>query len=400
MRKITILSLLLLLNNVLMMAEDTITSVFPRHFYDSRQVPFLVEQQTNSTRDKDRTLYFSPEITTFARDAEYFLPYTEGYTALGFHFNPSITYRANKALEANIGVHLTGIAGDHTKIREVAPIVRLQYTPAEWISFVGGSLFGNLCHNLYEPMYGFDRYYRDNQEMGLQIFAHTKHWNTEVWCNWEDFIEIDSDWQEKFTFGWVNNFKITPFRDTTTRFEIPLHLMMNHRGGQINTLPDTCLETLANIAAGLAFQFETARTQTRMEVPFFLFSNRSNEEHIHTHFKDGWGVYPQVTVQNNHPKHHWSATIGYWHGQGFIAGRGSYLFQSRSYFDDNFERKYRDMATLKATYCLNKILGFEAQAYYDFSEPGIDYSFGIYLFFDRDFKIHTFKKKTVKEPSH
>jgi len=36
-------------------------------------------------------------------------------------------------------------------------------------------------------------------------------------------------------------------------------------------------------------------------------------------------------------------------------------------------------------------LGVEFQAYYDIEEKGIDYSAGIYLNFNRRFKIHSWK---------
>ncbi len=398
---LNILSALLLLFSTLpLQAEETVsadtTAALARCFSETNFAGFLTETQKNTLPERQRTLYISPNVTTFARDAEYFLPYTKGYTALGFNLNPTLSYRHNRALTATIGVHLMAYAGDHTHIREILPIVRLEYSPAPWIRIVGGTLYGNLCHGLYEPMLGFDRYYKSNQENGMQAFAQTKHWQSELWCNWEDFIIPGSDFQEKFTFGWVNNFKITPFADTTTAFEIPLHLMMNHRGGQFDAVKDTCLETLANIATGLSFRCETARTRTKVEVPFFIFSNRSDEQHIHTKYQKGWGVYPQVSVQNNHPKHHWQANIGFWYGDKFISGRGSYLFQSRSYFDETFQTRYRKMATAKASYCLNHIFGFEFQAYYDVAEKSTDYAAGIYLLFDKNFKIHSWKKKQIE----
>lgn len=361
-----------------------------RSFYESNYLGFLVDRQIKNPHTQNRTLYFNPNVETFARDAEYFLPYTKGYTSLGFTLNPSFTYRLDQHLKATVGIHLTGIAGDHKTLREIMPIVRIEYEPAYWVRFVGGTLYGNLCHDLYEPMFGFDRYFLSNQEMGLQAFFRTRHWKSEIWCNWEDFIILNSPFQEKFTFGWSNRFMIAP--DRNVHMEIPLQLMMNHRGGQFTSLTDTCLETLANIATGVELHIESRRTLTKIEIPIFGCSNRSDGNHIHTHYKDGWGIYPQVSVQNGHPKHHWSATIGYWYGHKYFAGRGSYLFQSRSFFDESFERRNRNMITFKGNYCLNKILGMEFQAYYDTDEPGADYAFGIYLFFDKVFKIHTFKK--------
>lgn len=355
---------------------------------------------------KRLTLMFNPNVTTFVRDAEYFLPYTKGYSALGFFLKPTFTYIHDERLSASAGLHLLGIAGDHKRLREVSPIVRIEYRPVKGIRIVGGTLSDErIGHGLYQPMYDYDRLFYANKEDGLQVFAYTKHWWSEMWCNWEDFIVVDSPWQEKFTFGWVNELKFDN-REHNRTFRIPIHLMMNHRGGQIDAVQDTCIETLANVAAGLEYNKRFNHGGMGAKLPFFGFSNRSNEQHIHTHFKKGWGIYPQLffdrvwtkstsSVENGYEvikiqhEHVVYGNIGYWYGDGFVSGRGSYLFQSRSYFDDAFERRYRHMLTAEAVYGLNGVLRTRFQAYYDLDERSVDYAVTLALMFDRVFKIHS-----------
>ena len=356
-----------------------------------------------------QTLLFIPNVTTFVRDAEYFLPYTKGYSALGFFMQPTLTYNHDERLTLSVGLHLLGIAGDHKKLREVSPIVRILYKPNKIIKIVGGTLLSDRLtgHGLYQPMYDYDRLFYANKEDGLQLFARTKHWESEMWCNWEDFIVVDSPWQEKFTFGWVNELR---FKKGHHVFEIPIHLMMNHRGGQIDAVQDTCIETLANVAAGLEYNKRFNNGSMGAKLPLFGFSNRSNEQHIHTHFKKGWGIYPQLffdrvwtkstsSVENGYEvikiqhEHVVYGNIGYWYGDGFVSGRGSYLFQSRSYFDDVFERRYRHMLTAEAAYELNFVLRARFQAYYDLDERSVDYAVTFALVFDRVFKIHSWGKE-------
>lgn len=345
----------------------------------------------------DKTLYISPNVETFVRDAEYFLPYTKGYTALGFFLKPTLTYRHNEHLSVSVGIDLMGIAGDHKKIRGISPIVSIRYSPIKNITIIGGTLC-NTGHGLDQPMFDYDRRFYAHKEDGLQIFAHTKHWKTEMWCNWEDFIVVGSPWQEKFTFGWSNCFttdKCYYTENHYARISFPINLMMNHRGGQIDAVKDTCIETLANGSVGLKYDGFSRRLIYSVEIPFYGFSNRSNEEHIHTHFKDGWGIYPKITLgggwigkrHNNHNT--FGGGVGYWYGDGFISGRGSYHFQSRSYFDDSFERRYRHMLTFNAYYYLNSIFGVSFQAYYDLDESKMDFAATIALRFDKKFKIHT-----------
>lgn len=354
--------------------------------------------------EERNSLYFAPNAETFVRDAEYFLPYTKGYTALGFFLVPTFTYiNRDGKVKFSAGIHLMGIAGDHKKIRGISPIVTIQYSPIPNIRIVGGTLDRqtNVNHGLGEPMFDYDRKFYAPKEDGLQVFAYTKHWATEMWCNWEDFIVVDSPWQEKFTFGWANKIHANWGKNHNQKLEIPLNLMMNHRGGQIDAVKDTCIETLANFSAGLSYELELGSKRPHtisLSFPFYGFSNRSDESHIHTHFKQGWGLYPALGYRSSalgkHWTHHsWSAGLGYWYGDGFISGRGSYLFQSRSYFDESFERRYRHMLTATASYDLNRIFSFLAQAYYDLDESKMDYAVTIALRFDKNFKIHTWEKR-------
>lgn len=356
--------------------------------------------------EANKTLYISPNVATFVRDAEYFLPYTKGYTALGFFLKPTLTYRHNEHLSVSAGIDLMGIAGDHKKVRGISPIVQIKYSPIKNITIVGGTL-NNVGHGLDEPMFDYDRRFYAHKEDGLQLFAHTNHWRTEMWCNWEDFIVVGSPWQEKFTFGWNNTF--IPFSNlentmvhnqpTEHTVKIPVSLMMNHRGGQIDAVEDTCIETLANASIALEYEGRIRRLSYDIEIPFYGFSNRSNKEHIHTHFKDGWGIYPNFSlyggkfVRKHLNYNGFGGGIGYWYGDGFISGRGSYLFQSRSYFDDSFTRRYRHMITANASYWLNDILSFLFQAYYDLDEASVDYAATISLSFGKKFKIHSWDQK-------
>lgn len=346
--------------------------------------------------EENRTLYFSPHTTTFVRDAEYFLPYTKGYTALGFIFEPSFLYKINEKASIRAGIHLMAFAGDHKTIRNISPILSLTFQPVRWLTLTGGTLGSGIYHDLYEPMYDYDRFFYDNQEMGLSARTNTKYWDSDMWCNWEDFIIPGSDFQERFTFGWRNDFH-APEIANKVQINIPFHLMMNHRGGQIDAVEDTCIETLMNVATGINADITIKdKVIITPDIPFFFFSNRSNEEHIHTHYQNGYGIYPQVCIQNTGVKHHWKVNAGYWYGNKFISGRGSYLFQSRSYFDEAFERQYRHLITGKVSYIYHYkkfSFGGEFQLYYDTDEASTDISAGIYMRFEQLFKIHTFKEK-------
>ncbi len=349
----------------------------------------LMEHSEKLKAENNRNLYFGISSCLFTRNAEYFLPYTKGYTALGFFLDPTLSYQINEQAALSAGVHLAGIAGDDKGIRKVSPIVRIEYQPTNWLTVVGGSLYGNLSHKLYEPMYDFDRYFYANDESGLQVLMQTKHWESDLWCNWEVFIVPDDAKQERFTFGWVNRFFLIGDNSghNTFNLSLPLHLLETHRGGQFTSLQDTCIETLTNAMIGITASINSTDKfikKTTLDLGFFGFKNNSN--HMHTHYKKGSGVYPNLTLQTKE----WKLQTGYWHANKFIASRGSYLFQSRSYFDELFEQEDRNMVTAKIFYEHHfKGLGFgiEAQAYHDLDQEKTDFSFGIYMRYADRFKL-------------
>lgn len=356
----------------------------------------LLEEKTTFSEEKSHNLYLGINSNVFIRNAEYFLPYTKGYTAFGFYLDPTLAYHINGKSSVSAGVHLMGIAG-HDGMRDVQPIFRIEYQPKEWITIVGGSLYGNLNHKLYEPMYDFDRYFYAFDEKGLQILTDTKFWDADLWCNWETFIEPGDDFQERFTFGWVNRFFAIGDKNGSDAFElsVPLHLLATHRGGQFTSLQDTCIETLANAMIGLTNSLNTPDKiikKSTLDLSLFGFKNNSNKEHIHTHFEKGWGVYPNLTLQTKA----WKLQTGYWKAHQFVGPRGSYLFQSIAYFDEAFERADRNMITAKLFYehrYEGLGVGVEAQAYHDLDEESTDFSFGVYLRFEDQFKLFKIKAK-------
>ncbi len=316
----------------------------------------------------------------FTRDAEYFLPENKGYTAVGYFVEPTVKLRVRGIQDFNIeaGAQLLGIAGDDHQIR-INPIVRIEYQAQEWLKMIGGTIYGNVNHGLYEPMYDYDRFFYNNQEDGLQILIN-KDWEhirftSDTWLNWENFLEPGEAEQEKFTIGSSN--RILLGKEGHKTFQIPIDIMGTHRGGQFSALQDTCLETLFNVATGMDWAMTN---HWRASALVFGFKNNSNE--ICTKYKSGYGLYPMLTYYD----HNYGLTLGYWYGNGYIGARGNYLFMSVSKYDENFAQKERNMITGRWFY-EHGIFGCEAQAYYDIDEGKTDFAFGIYLKFDHDFSL-------------
>ena len=316
----------------------------------------------------------------FTRDAEYFLKETKGYTAAGFIAEPTLKFRSREWEPVNIeaGAQILGIAGDDHRLH-VNPIFRIEYQPTDWLRIIGGTIYGNLNHGLYEPMYDFDRYFYNNQEDGLQVML-VKEWKhimvtSDTWLNWENFLEPGEFEQEKFTIGSSN--RIIFGDENKKLFQIPIDILGTHRGGQFSAIEDTCLETIFNACTGLDLMIGD---HVRTTALVFGYKNNSNE--IWTPYKGGFGLYPIISYYNKS----YMLSAGYWYGNKYIGTRGSYLFQNRSKYDEDFAVKHRNMITGK-WYYVHGIFALEAQAYYDLKENKMDFSFGLYLKFNKDFKL-------------
>jgi len=335
------------------------------------------------------------DVTTFFRDAEFFLPYTKGYTATGFFLNPYGKRKIGDHAQLTLGVHLAGVAG-YDGIRKWQPLVRLEYEPHDNWRIVMGSLYGTLSHGLFEPMLDRERYIYDHQEEGVQILGRFSFGpcclRTDTWVYWEELLEPWQPTQERFTLGSNNDFKLfgMAMADGEWGMAVPFSFMGSHRGGQFTAL-DTCIQTLFNENVGLRFFWtQRERVSLNLDMPFFFYQDMSPTKCMA--YDNGWGMWPQLTFHYRLPKRaveprwrgNWQLQLqtGYWRGHQFIAPRGSYLFQSVSWHNANYAVPEREMLTAKVAlenHYGKLSLGLDAEFYHDIRERGTDMAVGVYM---------------------
>lgn len=335
------------------------------------------------------------DVTTFFRDAEFFLPYTKGYTATGFFLNPYVKRTIGVHAQLTLGLHLAGVAG-YEGIRKWQPLVRLDYQPHPDWRLVMGSLYGALTHGLFEPMLDRERYIYDHQEEGVQILGRLAfgptQLKTDTWVHWEELLEPWQPTQERFTLGSNNDFHLLDFAIGESEFgvSVPFSFLGSHRGGQFTSL-DTCIQTLFNENVGMRLYWSKHNKHSlRLDMPFFFYQDMSPTKCMA--YDNGWGAWPQLSwncaLPNRTPRSRWfgewqmQLQAGYWYGHQFIAPRGSYLFQSISWHDALFAVQEREMLTAKAAlenHYGNLSLGLDAEFYYDLREKGLDMAVGLYM---------------------
>lgn len=325
------------------------------------------------------------DATTFFRDAEFFMPFTKGYTASGFRLAPALRYNINDKASIRGGVLFTGIAGS-TGLWKVEPIVTLRYQPTQWLRLTMGTIDGNLCHHLDEPLYNRERWVYDYKEDGLQIQTHTRHWESDTWLDWEHFLEPWTPDQEQFTLGTRQQFR---FHGDNWSVQLPFSFLGTHRGGQFSTL-DTCIETLFNGSAGLGCGYRNDRFALDLTLPAYFYKKATSAPETHLPFDQGWGIYPQLSGTLTLPQFSIHLVCGYWYGHHFISSRGSHLFQSTSWFDPNFCQAERHLATfdISISHCYRQLdFAIDAQFYYDPDHRKLDLAVGIAMRFNKSWRI-------------
>lgn len=338
--------------------------------------------QDTLTVSPKESVTFLVSATGFFRDAEYFMPFTKGYTMSGFRIAPTLKYISpDKEFRMKVGAMLTEVAGMYG-FWKIEPILSMEYWPSWHFGLVLGTLYRSDQHYLNAPLYDPERYYIDYKEDGLQVMIKTSRFASDTWINWEHFLKPWTPDQERFTLG--SNNQLTLYSSNKLQIDVPMVFMGSHRGGQFTTL-DTCIETLFNEQVGLQF----AIPHTELGVSGYFFQNASPTPH--TAYTQGWGIYPTAHYQFELKKLRngtgfLGLTLGYWYGNQFQSARGSWLYQSVSWHNPDFVQPIRRMITAKLSIgqminqTKNKAFprwDFCAEAFYDIDLKKTDFALGL-----------------------
>jgi len=349
----------------------------------------LISTRWAITEADSNKIWLRTETAGFFRNAEYFNEYTKGHTLPGYIFRPLLSYQMGSKVRLNAGAHFFGIGGVDGFAR-VQPLFRLEYQASQSVRIVSGWLYGNLEHGVFEPMFQIDRYFYANDEWGIQFLVDNQRITSDTWINWEEYLQPGEPKQERFTFGSVNQLHL--IKNSTYFIDLPIQLLATHRGGQFSGLADAPIETLANGAVGLKAGINPTSGRIKTiwgQVVAFAFSNSSPQKL--TAFENGWGVYPQVGIESRL----FAIETGYWHGNGFIAPRGTYLFQSVSWHNPNLAVRERNLATGKLQYkkeYKDFKFGADFHTYYDTDAATFDFAFGVFLVLNTNFLLKNTNK--------
>jgi len=363
--------------------------------------------QENVIGDGDLSLRI--KSLTFFKDNEYFnnigaskfrlissLPafadksqWLEGYTLVGFFFQPELVYTPSKTVTLRAGAHLLKYSGLN-KFSRAKPLLSATVKLMDNTSLTVGSLSGSDRHRLFDPLHNSERLYSDYSEDGFQVTTSTGHIFSDNWLSWENFIIKGDSIREIFTTGESFNYTSSQLAGFL-QFELPVQLQLKHFGGQISNFPEH-VETYFNIATGLRVNADLANQRYgKAGFEYIQFVN---------------GEFPSVPVSGIT---HGSASWYRLHYDYKSLYFGMYYWQSHNYFSPNGNQIYGSVKDNLSTFVIPdrkivtnaiflkmlpesyiELLG-GLETYYDVCLKRMDFSITLHLNFDRLFRLATIK---------
>ncbi|WP_345222113.1 hypothetical protein [Hymenobacter koreensis] len=332
------------------------------------------------------------EAFLFTKDNEYFNKIFEGRTYYGTQFAPRLVYYPSPELRLEAGVFLYKDYGT-PRLRQVRPMFTAIYQRGPH-RILFGNIDAHLNHGYIEPLFDFERVMLNRLEEGMQYQLTTRRFDVDAWVDWQRQQYRFSNFQEEVAGGLVAN--ATVVHDTTAglRVRVPFQFLAIHRGGQIDTI-STPLTTLFNVASGLRVRKELA--SSFFHAVHFDGYGVYYQDYSFTKvlpYKSGTGLYLNAGVDTRLTK----LQVAYWHGKGFIAPQGGPLYQSISYTvnSPDYTERNRQLLILRffSDYKLTDglTLSTRFEPFYDFRSRQIEFSFGTYINFNREFFLTTLKR--------
>lgn len=285
----------------------------------------------------------------FFDNKEFSGKFKKGYTLPGFILQPTLDYK-NGNLYINAGIHAHYLAGaDSTNT--FLPILTISYAIRPQLQLTMGVLPYS-THDLPEQLYKPERVFMNLPNIGVEFSYKAPKLQTDVWINWERYIENGSPFQEEFMFGLVLGYKQPTF-DQKGSLYANFYQIATHSGGQIDA-SDLPVTTISNTGVKLGCQFPLIkRTSLCAEVSCFSSLDASPIKHLA--YENGKAIYANVAIIWDRARFN----LGFWKAYKFINPRGEELFGSISTISSDYNKENRHLITSSYNYMYKFKSGFE-----------------------------------------
>jgi hypothetical protein len=325
----------------------------------------------------------------FVKNNEYFNPTIEGYTLLGFFFQPVLVYSPSTKVNLRAGIHLLKYSGTG-KFSQARPVFSTTLNLSEKTSLTIGSLSGSDKHRLFDPHFNNERLYNAYVEDGFQLTTSNNQLFSDTWLSWENFIFKGDSTREIFTFGESFRYTSQPIADFL-RVEIPLQFQFKHFGGQISNYPEH-VETYFNLAAGLGINFDLAQKKYgEAGIEYLQFINNELNGETQSGISHGYASWLRLHYTYK------ALYIGaaYWKSHNFYAPNGNFIYSSISDYQVNVV--VHDRKIISNCFYLKLLpesyleLFLALDTYYDIDLKRLDNAITLHLNFDKLIRLATLK---------
>lgn len=318
---------------------------------------------------------------SFIEDNEYFNPIVEGYTLLGFFFQPELIYTPSEKVSLSGGAHILKYYGTEN-FSQIRPVFSTTLHFSEKTSLTLGTLSGPDKHLFLDPHFYSERLYNQYVEDGFQLTHVNDHIFTDTWISWENFIFKGDSAREQFTFGESFRYTSSPIADFM-HLEVPVQLQLKHMGGQISDYPQQ-MESFINIAAGLRLNFDLAEKRLgQAGIEYLQFINKLREGDTIAGFSHGNASW--IRLHYSYKKLRFAT--GYWNAHNFYAPNGNPIFGSLSVYQPDVVIPDRRIITNSLSFrffpASSLELFFGVDVYYDIDLKRADQAYTLHLNFDK-----------------
>jgi hypothetical protein len=335
----------------------------------------------------------------YLRNTEYFNKIELGRTLFGVQIHPRLAYQLNAQTTIQAGVFLRSDFGATPTVNQITPTFSVKLRSKNYRrTFIFGTLEGALAHRLIEPLFDVKAAILRRIENGAQYKYNSHKVGLDTWINWEKFIERGSPYKEQFTAGlnlnvslfqrvavdvgndsvMVNN-PVINYKNVKKYYALKpiLQFTAHHRGGQIDA--DTSNMVMQfNGALGLAYNVGKLDDYHFQAEAYGVFY-RENTNSGYYPYRRGNGIFANVSFS----KKGFTLSPSYWRGKGFIADRGTTIYQSVSLDKPGYTEKMRSLLFVRIFYTQklapDMMLNVRFEPIWDLHNKSMDYSYSVYI---------------------
>ena len=292
----------------------------------------------------ENTKVLSAELDniSFFKDNEFAGQVLRGYSLPGMWLQPKLVYQPLDNIKLELGMHALIYEGaykfptmayrdiavwkgnQYQKGAHLLPYFRAQIALKN-VNLVAGNLYGGSTHNLILPLYNPELNLTADPEMGLQFLLDLPKYHLDLWVNWQSYIfELDTH-QEAFTVGLSSQIRYNA-EDAPVHFYSPVQALIQHRGGEQDTISTNSVQTLMNgaVGAGINWNLDGRVVQrVNLEVDALAYYQQAGEL---WNYDSGFGLYAAAYADMKDIR----VKAGYMMNKDFISMFGSPFFGAAS----------------------------------------------------------------------